>query len=388
MGVQFRLGRQDNKRVEDFLARHPAGTSGIVLDPKWCRYQKTAAEAAVAAGVGVYFDPATERLTAPGFELPEVSYFEGAPYDVDQLTADPGGRARLVAQVVDSHPKEASVVTPPHFLVHDARSGNLNIVLAADTVNSTDKPVRATVLMTRRYATRAAGDLAAQYAQAGVRQVELRITPLGGDDESLAKIKSVFTIAEAFSALDLSVTLGLSGNIGQAAVALGHTEHYSVGVGMLERVDHAAAINRQAAPPKPTPEGEEDQGGPRGAIAGIYLPGVAATVSRTAGRALLGHSDIRLRLGCRIDDCGRSVAGPMQDPRAHYLHARDYEMDQVLRQPPRWRATREIDRLRRAMELRELINQRYRLPGVPELKTRTLRSLIEDIQGEQAARTA
>lgn len=387
MGVQFRLGRQDHPKVEDFLSRRPPGVAAIVLDPKWSRYQRSAAEVATTTGAQVYFDPATERLTTPGFELPEAPYFNGAPYDADHLAADPVARARLVARVLEGHPAEVSAVTPPHFLVHDARSANLNIVLAADTLNSTDKPVRATVLLSRRYGTRAAAELALQYAQAGIRQVELRITPLGGDEESLAKIKSVFAIADAFTNLGLSVTLGLSGNIGQAAVALGHTEHYSVGIGMLERVDHAGAINRQTSPPKPSPEGEEGQG-PRGALAGIYLPGAAATVSRKAGAALLGHTDIRLRLGCRLDDCGRSVAGPAQDPRAHYLHARAHEMDQVLRQPPRWRATREIDRLRRAVELRELINQRYRLPDVPELKTRTLRSLIDDIQGEQATRTA
>jgi hypothetical protein len=368
VGVQFRLGRQDHQKVEDFMARQPSGVSGIVLDPKWSRFQRSAAEVTAAAGAQVYFDPATERLTAPGFELPEAPYFDGAPYDVDHLAGDPTARAQLVAHVVKSHPAEVSAVTPPHFLVHDTRSANLNVVLAADTLSSTDKPVRATVLLTRRYGTRAAADLAAQYAQVGVRQVELRVTPLGGDAESLVKIKSVFDITDAFTALDLSVTLGLSGNIGQAAVALGHTDHYSVGVGMLERVDHAGTISRQISPPKPASKGEDGQG-PRGALAGVYLPGVAATVSRTAGAALLGHSDIRLRLGCRLEDCGRTVAGPTQDPRAHYLHARADEMYQVLRQPSRWRATREIDRLRRAVELRELINQRYRLPGVPELKT-------------------
>lgn len=387
MGVQFRLGRQDHQKVEDFLARQPAGVSGIVLDPKYGRHQKAAAEVAAAAGAEVYFDPATERLIAPGFVLPDAPYFPSTPYDVDQLAADADARAQLVAQVLAGHPAEVTTVAPPHFLVQDDRSANLNVVLAADTITSTDKPVRATVLLARRYGARAATDLAAQYAQVSIRQVELRVTPLGGDEESLAKIRSVFAIAHAFTVQGMSVTLGLSGNIGQAAVALGHTEHYSVGVGMLEQVNHASAISRQIAPPKQEVEGEEAQG-PRGALAGVYLPGVAATVSRTAGAALLGHSDIRLRVGCRLHDCGRSVAGPTQDPRAHYLHARAHEMAQSLSQPPRWRATREIDRLRRALELRELINQRYQLPGVPELKTRTLRSLIDDIQGEQEARTA
>lgn len=76
-------------------------------------------------------------------------------------------------------------------------------------------------------------------------RLSFRVTPLGGDEESLAKVRSVFAIADAFSAA----------------------------------------------------EGGEDEQGPRGAVAGIYLPGAAATVSRTAGAALLGHGDIQLRLG-------------------------------------------------------------------------------------------
>jgi hypothetical protein len=385
VGVQFRLGRPDHQKVEDFLSRRPAGVSGIVLDPKWSRYERPAAEVARSVGVDVYFDPATERLVAPGFELAGIPYFAEAPYDVNRLAGDARARARLVERVLEAHPSETSAVTPPHFLVQDDRSANLNLVLAEDMRNSTHKPVRATLVLGSRFGARVAPGLALQYAEAGIRQIELRITPLGGDEESLAKIRSAFAVADAFSAAELSVTLGLSGNIGQAAVALGHVEHYSVGIGMLERVDHAAALSRQKAP---SPEGGEGGEGPRGAVAGIYLPGAAATVSRTAGAALLDHSDIRLRLGCRLGECGSSLAGPMKDPRAHYLHARAHEMEQVLSQPSRWRATREIDRLRRAIELREIVNLRYRLPGVPELKTRTLRSLIDNIQGEQAAQTA
>lgn len=47
-----------------------------------------------------------------------------------------------------------------------------------------------------------------------------------------------------------------------------------------------------------------------------------------------------------------------------------------------------LDRLRRAVEVRTLINDRYKLPGVPRFKTRTLSSLIAGIEVERSARTA
>ncbi len=36
---------------------------------------------------------------------------------------------------------------------------------------------------------------------------------------------------------------------------------------------------------------------------GVYLPGLAITLSRKRAEALLGYSDIPTRLGCRIGAC-------------------------------------------------------------------------------------
>lgn len=161
----------------------------------------------------------------------------------------------------------------------------------------------------------------------------------------------------------------------------------SVGVGLGEQVNHASALSRQQAPPPPLPApGEKPR--PAGAVSGIYLPGIAATVSRTAGAALLAHTDIRTRVGCRTHACAFTVNNPAIDVRGHYLHARAREMADLLAQPTPWRATREIDRLQRALALRSLINTKYPLDGVPELQTRTIQSLLDDLQLEQAARSA
>jgi len=102
--------------------------------------------------------------------------------------------------------------------------------------------------------------------------------------------------------------LGSSGNISHAAVALGHADHYSVGVGLGEQVNHAGTLSRQQAPPPPPPPPGEmpKRAGP---VPGIYLSGIAATVSRTAGAALLAHTDIRTRVGCRIDACAFTDQG-------------------------------------------------------------------------------
>lgn len=387
MGVEFRLGHQDHKKVEDFLSRSPAGVSAIVLDTKVARHQTGAAEAARDADVAVIFDPQTDRLCDPGFDLPGLAYYRpGLMYDVDRLAVDAASRDRLVAEVAQAHPELVTVATPPYFYASDDRSALLNVTLAEAMTHATALPVRAPVVMPKAYGAKTADRLAREYYAAGVRHIDLRLSPLGGEDEGVPKIKSAFKIADAFKAVGLHVTLGQSGNIGRAAVALGHADGYSVGVGMREQFNHAGMISRQKQPPREPIDGEEQSGV---AVGGIYLAGLSLTLPRKVGRALLDNTDVRTKIGCRIDECGRSVAGPSNDPRMHYLHARAAEMADMLAQPAAaWRAKAEMDRLRRALDLREMINDRYLPEGASPLKTRTLRSLIADIVVERAARTA
>ncbi|WP_152981353.1 hypothetical protein [Mycobacterium intracellulare] len=175
----------------------------------------------------------------------------------------------------------------------------------------------------------------------------------------------------------MTVTLGLSGNIGRAALALGHAHAYSVGVGMLEKVNHAQTVSRYRRAPDP----DKDQSG--GATSGIYLPRLGATVSAKAARQLLHHTDIRTRIGCRIGSCRNSVTGPLDDRRAHYLHSRSHEVADMLARPAPWRGAMEIDRLTEAIQLRERVNEHYLTDEVRKLGTRTMRSLVDEIHHEQ-----
>lgn len=387
MGVEFRLGHQDHKKVEDFLSRSPAGVSSVVLDTKAAHHQSGAAEAARDAGVGVIFDPQTDRLCEPGFDLPGLAYYRpGLIYDVDRLAVDAASRDRLVDEVAQAHPQLVTVATPPYFYASDDRSALLNVTLAEAMTHAPELPVRAPVVMPKAYGAKVAVRLAQEYWSAGVRHIDLRISPLGGEDEGVPKIKAAFKIADAFKAVGLHVMLGQSGNIGRAAVALGHADGYSVGVGMREQFNYADVISRQKQPPREPVDGEEQSGA---AVGGIYLAGLSLTLPRKVGRALLENTDLRTKIGCRIDECGRSVAGQSNDPRMHYLHARAAEMADMLAQPAApWRVKTETDRLRRALDLRQMVNDRYLPEGAKPLKTRTLQSLMADIAVQRAARTA
>jgi hypothetical protein len=152
-------------------------------------------------------------------------------------------------------------------------------------------PVRPVVVLSRKFALAQLDTFVAHYSELDeVTEVELRITPFGGDDESASKIRSVFGIADAFREADLNVVLGYSGNIGQTALALDHVTGFSVGIGMREHVNHVSTVNSQTRS-----HDETDDDNHFGAHAGIYLPGPAITVNRTTGAAMLADTHIRTR---------------------------------------------------------------------------------------------
>ena len=55
----------------------------------------------------------------------------------------------------------------------------------------------------------------------------------------------------------------------------------------------------------------------------------------------------------------------------------------MLRRPAPWRGAMEIDRLTEAIGLRERVNAHYLNDDVRKLGTRTLRSLIDEIEHER-----
>lgn len=382
MSLQFRLGYNDQKVVEDFLSRDPAATSAIVLDPKAGTRQRHAAQSAVGAGVDVFWDPGTELLSYEGYDLEKFPMWRGGRYDIDQLVSSLPARSALVERTITTHPEGVTHLTAPHFYVSGMRSAALNADLAEATIRQADRPVRAVLVVSHRYAKAATAELVEMYRSAGVHHLELQMSPFGGEDESLRKIVDGFAIVQAFTNAGFHVTLGHSGNLGQVAVALGHAAAYSVGIGMLERINHATQVNRRSKPPK---ERQEDDESPRGGRPGVYLPALAFTAPHTVAERLMQHSDLRVRIGCRLGKCGTNVRGPLLDPREHYLHSRSTEMARMMDQPSGWRATSELERLRRALILRNRINRDYVGPGQSPIKTRTLDGLIEDIERVKAA---
>ncbi|MCK2028075.1 hypothetical protein KZC56_17395 [Microbacterium sp. SSW1-47] len=358
----------------------------ITLHAKSARHQVAAAEAARESGINVLYDPRTERMADldPDGQLTGLSAYGGTQLDIHSLASSSQLRHELVDRVLNAHPAQATIMTPPAFFIDSERTARLAVDLAEATRLATTSPVRPVLFLSSRLSITNQLTLASELVAAGITQVDLRVSPFSGENDSIRKIRQTFATVDRFRDAGLTITLGHSGNIGQVAVALGHASSYSVGIGQNEHVDFKGTLRRQVNPPKKKrDENGKTIGG--GSWEGIYLPGLAVTVSRRVGEALLDHSDIRTRIGCRIDGCATALKGPLNDSKVHYLHARAAEMEALESKPAQWRAKIETDRLTRALELRNLVNDKYREEGQPALKTRTLSSLLEGIREEREA---
>ena len=384
MGIEFRLGRADHKVAEDFVVHRPAGVNGIWLDAHNLRFQGGVIEAAKTAGLEVLVEPLTERLVVKGFAPSALPYAMDGPVDLAALLCGEGVES-WVAVVVGTQLETATTLVPPHFYSDNDDVAQLNVDLATRTLARFDRPIRAVLVASRDYlATNGTAQrLAELYADAGVEAIELRLSPVGGEDESIGKVRSSLDIVGAFADAVSDVYLGHQGQLGQTALALGLVRGFSVGVGMHEHVNHAGVINRQTHPKPP-----DEEGASFGPTAGVHLTEAAATVPRGMARALYEDRSIRTRLACPLGLCSTRVDGPVREIRGHYLHARAHSVATLESRPAPWRPAQEYERLSRALEFRELLNQ-YHLPdGAHALKTRTLRSLLGEIDYQREALSA
>jgi hypothetical protein len=305
----------------------------------------------------------------------------GAPFDPAVLATSSDQSDDLVEATLAAHPDSVTHVTAPHFYASDATTAQLNVALAERTQElRPEQPTRAILTISARNAAQLVDDLdlAAEYARAGVEAIEIRLSPFGGEDVSLPRIRNAYLLLQKFHSQGLRVTVGHCGTIGLVAVALGYADAHSVGIGYLEKVDHSAAISRQARPPAAA-------AARRGPTAGVYLQAIAATVPRKLATALLENREIRSRLACRTGGCRSGILEPVESARMHYVHSRAAEMANLLARPKPWRATLETERLAQRLELRERVNKHCLPSWASKIETRTLRSLLDIFEDRQQA---
>lgn len=371
-GVEFRLNHSDHRAVEEFLSKEPEGVAAIVVEAKNLDTQRDAIQAAVAAGVAVYVEPLTERLEAPGYSVRGLNYGFDVIDPANELRDTPS-RAHLVERVLEPQLEVATAVTPPHFFVASDDALNLNVALAQLARQQFDGPVRPILAAQRTYLDEPglAKLVAHRYLHEGISAIELRLSPLGDENDGPIKIRSVIQILEGFREAGMQVVLGMQGRFGETALALGLIRGFSAGIGYRERYDHRQMIASQQ-------KEQSSSNGRRGSLAGVYLPGAAATVTRRVGRELYQNPAIRTRLMCRIGDCKSQIDGPAKDPRGHYMHARAAEVVQIVDPPEQWRPQQQRHRLARAIDLRQAVNKH--LPSdVHPLKLRGLRTLVREL---------
>jgi hypothetical protein len=389
MGVEFLLGRQDHKLVADWIATRPTGVSGIVLDSRSLARQALAIEAAKGAGIAVRIETLTERYPHDGLDR------DATPYG--RLLADfnpnsPADLDELVESVVEHQVEAATIITPPHFFATDADgvARNLSLQRIAFHRYGNAYLIRPVLALSRAYVAKpgVAGDLGRSLAAIGVRELELRLSPLGGANESLQKILSALNALRELRHAGLQLWLGFQGPIARAAFALGLIEGFSSGITVHESYDYAATIQQQKARSKLKQAGKSGGAGFR-----VLLPYADVLLPLQVAREVYRDPGIRARVPCDKENCADSIVGPTVDPRRHFLHRRAADFAEVASQPLQWRAKLEEDRLTQAIALQRRLNQhhlhKYQVNDrVARIQTGTFESLRDLLRGGYATAAA
>ena len=145
MGIQFRLGPNDHKQVEDFLSREHAGTDAITLDTKAALTRPLRRQPPWRRACGCTGSPPLSGL--PTRASASTSCRGPAVPTASMPLPRINRHAALVDLTVQKHPELVTHVTAPHFYVTDERTARLNVDLAERTrlAVGKDKPTRAVI---------------------------------------------------------------------------------------------------------------------------------------------------------------------------------------------------------------------------------------------------
>lgn len=371
-GIEFRVGRTDHHKVEEFLATGPDGVSGVRLDAKNLSIHQDVAVAARGIAAAVHIEPLTERFLVPGFNPTGVAYADRFLLDIGRLMTDPGDQARFVSEVIATQVGIATAITPPHFYVEDSDQLGLNVALTRQSIAllESDLPVRPIVAVSSTFLRQHAGEIARRYADAGVQGIELRVSPFGGDNLGPIAVRRVYEALERLRESRLHITLGMAGVVGMAALSLNLVDDIASGVAYREQFNYKSAMSSQRT------SDQRDGGG--GNPARVLLPGADVLVERDVARHLYGNPEVRSNLVCRLGHCAHSMDGPIADLRTHYLHTRAQQVSDLARQPVAWRPNGLRSQLVRSLELRQQIAH-YLPDGGQPPKNRTVETLLAEL---------
>lgn len=369
MHIEFRLSHNDHRIVEDFLATARTQVlSAIHVEAPYLERQREAADAARKTGIAVVVETLVDRLAYPGYTIEGIDYGQTGAIDRRELKTDSLAN-EFVKRVVAHQDGYATEYSAPSFFCLTPADLELNLDLARRTraLVGQGKILRSPLIIGRALLEELGpAAVGARYHDRGVDALDLRLTPFGGHDDGVAKLRSGFMCATLLRDAGLRVLLGLQGNVGPVALTLGAADAFSVGIGQREQLNYRQLISNQQR------TGQSEQEGARYTVAGIRLPALDITVRRTVGTALLRDTQIRSRLGINAE----AIHDPAKDPRPFYIQDRIVHLERLADQPSaRWRQVTEADRLTRAIELRQIVNEHHLPEGAHPLKLRTLQSL-------------
>jgi hypothetical protein len=174
------------------------------------------------------------------------------------------------------------------------------------------------------------GHFARVSAASGAATIGLCLSPLGGPNDSYAKLSSMAQIAMAIKGHGPDVVAWRQGTYGPALCALG-LDGYETGIGINEQTN----IRRLQSSRRLHKNGEG-----RPVIHGMYLEPLGRSVPLRVANRLLGSIPMRARIVCDDPTCCSDVNAMIDNRRQHAVRSRARFLAELNQQPhSQWRLT-------------------------------------------------
>lgn len=344
LGLYIRVGRNDHRALQDFIASgHPA-YFGLVFEPTTLMRHRELREQVLAARFDAILDPKTQQSETPGRyneSLGSLPWGVGRPHTQSDFSGTSGRRLlNAIGDFVLEH-GFTKVLAPTHLL-RSASDDWLAVDVESikrlrdylDRRNGAEVPIIYSLAIT--YATfrdaEQRSELVRRLRTVPVSDLWLKVDGFGSDSSPAATL----TYLEAITSFhDLGIPIiadHVGGLIGLSLLAFNATGGLAHGVTLGERFN----TSDWRKPPR------QDSFGPQRRV---YVPQLDLQLKPGEAQILFDASPrMKALFGCRNNRCcQRGIKDMLENPSRHFLYQRTKEISDLSQIPSQFRAQRFLE---------------------------------------------
>lgn len=352
LGLYFRPGRNDHKKLAEVLSMGPPRLTGAVMDASLAGRHAELRLELRQLGLEAVLDPmALELATKGGWERPALRRLKWAGEQQHEPRLLLENDHRFIEQLVEFIVANdyGAVISPTHYLkdgVHDAwwhADRHLTRMLRRrlDAVGKAAVPIYYRLALPRTALMDQRTDIIAGLGELDVDAVWLCLHPVNARRSGPNVLTSYMELCRDLATVGVPLVAERTGFLGTILLGFNAVGGIESGITLGESFDAGKLLK-----PRPVAPGKTAYSpGPR-----VYLQPLGIHLDRRDAQRFFDKPRTKSRFACQNMACCRSFEEMLADPRRHLLVARMGEVDGLSSVPAQNRPLIQLEALRRASD--------------------------------------